>query len=303
LTNQPDHPQPHHRPDPTAASPPVLDPLSAPTFAPGQAPIPGPDYPPTAQFPAQPPDEPVNYAPPGYPPDYGPGPAHPSGDHPGPAHPSGDHPGPAHPSGHHPGPGYPAAPGQSGAGWSPPPPEEPGYAQGPPPRRSNAPLIAVILAVTLLLCGGVATAGVLIARNVKESAERAVPRFTPPTALPELPKVPELPELPTTVPQVPGGFEGRTIKVTYEVTGDGPVEIVYLDKLGSAPVRVGNAKLPWKFTTELSTPVLLSVTAMRVDSTAGEIGCRTLVDGAEVKRNQSGQGNFASTSCTYFALD
>ena len=77
--------------------------------------------------------------------------------------------------------------------------------------------------------------------------------------------------------------------MTYEVTGDGPVEIVYLEKLGAAPVRVRNAQLPWKFTVAMDTPTLLSVVAVRAGSTAGTISCRALVDGEEVKKNEPGR--------------
>jgi hypothetical protein len=313
LTNQPDRPQPDHQPDPAAPPPFTPDGTSAPgpapanagpstppsappagsgppSYTPGQAAIPQPDYPPTAQFPTVPMSKPagpmhgdpmrsgvsnqppVNYAPRGYTPDFG----HRQGGYP-PPDPYGQPPVP-------PGPGYGPPPG-------------PGYGPPPPPRRSNAPLIAVILAVALLLCGGVATAGVMIFRTVKEKAQEAT---GPLTQLPT--KVPDLPTLPTTVPDVPEGT-GHKITVTYEVTGDGPAGIFYVEKLGSAPVRLDNERLPWKFTAEMETPTLLSVVAIRADNTEGSISCRVQVDGAEVKQNQSGQSNFATTTCTYFALD
>ena len=298
MTNPPDTPQPHQTPDPAAPPPatpdgtstpapsagpagdnapasgqpwstPSGDPLSPepywppayppPAYSPGYAPIlePAPDYPPTSQFPAQPP--PVNYAPPGYAPDYGQGSGY------------------AAPSAYAP-PGY------------------PGYGQ-PPPKKSNAPIIAVILAVTLLLCGGIATAGVLIARNVADKAdEAAAPIDDLPTAVPDLPGFPT--DLPTD-----GSGTGRQITVTYEVTGDGPVSIVYIEKVGSPPVRLEDVKLPWKFTTEAETPALLSVVAIRVDTSEGSITCRALIDGTEVKASTSQKSNFATASCTHLAFD
>jgi hypothetical protein len=257
-------PEPYQPPPPAAHTPP--------SYSPGYAtiPAPGPDYPPTTQFPAQP----VNYAPPGHTPDFGH--AHSQG---------GGYPPPAYGQ-----PGYEQpAYGQPGYG-------QPGYGQPPPPppRRSNVPLIAVILAVSLLLCGGVATAGVMVVRNVTEKAKEVVEPIT------ELPTaVPEIPDLPTEAP----GLSGHKIKVTYEVTGDGPVEILYAEKLGTTPVRLDDVKLPWKFTTEMETPALLSVVAMRVETSEGSITCRALVDGDKVKEVTSAQGNFATASCIHFALD
>ena len=270
MTNQPDNPPP----DPTAGPPisgqpwstPSGDALSEqpqayqppPAYAPGQAPIPEPDSPPTSQFPAQPP--PVNYAPPGYAPDYG---------------------------------GYAPPPGYSPPGYSPPGYPPTGY--GPPPRKSNAPIIAVILAVTLLLCGGIATAGVLIARSVADKAKEtaAAPLDNLPTA------VPTLPGLPT---DLPTDETGRTISVTYEVSGDGPVSIVYLQKIGDTPVRLTEVNLPWKFTTEVQTPALLSVVVMRLGATDGTVKCRALIDGDEVKASTSGRSAFATTYCTHLVL-
>ena len=299
-----------------------------PTFKPGYASLPeppDPDYPPTSQFPptasypatasgqGYPP--PVNYAPPGYAPDYGPA-GHAPG-HPGSGHPGQGQPGSGYPGQGQPGQGYPD-PAYQGQGY-PPPGYPPGYPQPPhpggpgpagkPPRKSSVPIIAVIVAVTLLLCGGVATAGVLIARNVADRAEQAVddlPTFDP--VEPELPGLPtDLPGLPTELPQAPTGAPGsigRTISVTYEVTGDGPAsQILYVEKLGEAPKRLENVKLPWKFTAKMETPALLSVVAMRIDTSEGEISCRALVDGAEVKQRTSDPGTVATASCTHFALE
>jgi hypothetical protein len=249
------------------------DPLAtSPTYVPGAAPIPPPpdalppDGPPTSQF------APVNYAPPGYAPDYG--------------------------HGHQ----YPPPPPGYGGGYPGP------YA--PPPRRSNAPLIAVVIAVALLLCGGVTTAGILIAHNVKAKANEALKPLTDPTqpdpAQPE-PTQPDPAQPDPTLPDLPGGGfptdTGKQIQVTYEVTGDGPAEIIYLPKLGASPTRVDDVKLPWRFTATMETPALLSVIGLRADSDDGSITCRALVDGKEVKKTSAGPNGFATAACTYFALD
>jgi hypothetical protein len=96
---------------------------------------------------------------------------------------------------------------------------------------------------------------------------------------------------------------GDTIQVTYEVTGDGPATILYLEKLGSSPTRVESATLPWKFSVTVSKPAVLSVVAMRTDTSEGHVTCHTLVDGQEVKENTSGDSAFATAACSYVAFD
>ena len=181
---------------------------------------------------------------------------------------------------------------------------QPGY---DPPKRSNAPLIALILAVTVLLCGGTVTAGALIVDNVADRAKKAIEPITDPTlptTVPQLPtEVPDLPGLPTGVPtdlpdlpDLPGN-SGKKITVVYEVTGDGPAEIVYTEKLGDSPRRVGNAKLPWKITTTMEGSAFVSVTAIRMGVDAGTISCRATVDGEEVAQRTS-EGAIATASCS-----
>ena len=136
-------------------------------------------------------------------------------------------------------------------------------------RGATHPLIAVILAVTVLLCGGAVTAGVLVVNNVTDRAKEAIEPITNPT-LPTVPDradrparpSPDLPtDLPTDLPNLPDlpGNSGKKITVVYEVTGDGPAEIVYTEKLGESPKRVSNAKLPWKVTTTMEGAALVSV--------------------------------------------
>jgi hypothetical protein len=255
---------------PGQASPPPPPDPTAPYAAPG------PD--PTSQFPPVgyehvPPAgyEQVNYAPPGYAPEPGYAPDYSQGGYPPPPYPGG------------PPPGYPA----------------------PPPRRSKAPLIALIVAITLLLCGGVVTSGVLIVRSVTDKAKEVVEPIANPTLpQPELPTFPtdipglptDLPTLPTDLPNLPGVDQNKEIEVVYEITGDGPAEILYTEQLGTAPKVVSGQKLPWKMTTTMKGVALVSVSAQRTSAGEGDITCRATVDGKEVAK-QTGSGPYATTTC------
>jgi len=287
LSNQPDNRQPDGTSEPGPPHPP--------SFTPGSAPLPqppNPDYPPTSEFPATPTDQfpPPAYTPPGYaqpgyaPPEYGQS-------------------------------GY-APPEYAQPGYPPPEYAQPSYPPqqpypgpaGRPPRKSKLPIVAVLVAITLLLCGGVATAGVLIARNVADRAEKAIEPITNlPSAAPQIPDLPtQLPDLPTELPSLPAapGLDGRQISVTYEVSGEGKAsQILYVEKLGDGAKRIENVDLPWKFTTKMETPALVSVIAMRIGSSEGTISCRALVDGAEVKQRTSSASTVATASCTHFAID
>lgn len=216
-----------------------------------------PPYEPEPEYPPTSQFPPVNYAPPGYTPDYGQQP-------PG----QGQYPPP-------PWPGY----------GAPPPP--------PPPRRSNKPIIAVIVAVSLLLCGGVVTAGVLLVQRATQEVQEATADVLP-TEAPALPT--DLPELPTDLPNLPGLDEGAEITVTYEVTGDGPANIIYAEQLGSTPKVVENVDLPWKVTTKMKGAAFVSVTATRGADGDGSIECRATVDDEEVATN-SAAGGWATTTC------
>jgi hypothetical protein len=294
LSNQPDNRQPDGTSEPTTplggASPVSGQPWSTPSgeamprgpyppaFAPGTAPLPqppNPDYPPTSEFPATPTAQiPQAYSPPDYaqadyiPPQYAPP--------------------------QYSGPGY-GAPGQ-------PPYPAP---SGKPPRKSSVPIIGVLVAVTLLLCGGVVTAGVLIARNVADRAEEAIEPLTDlPSAAPELPALPT--GLPTGLPSLPAvpDLGGRKIKVTYEVTGEGQAsQIFYVTKFGEAPTRLQNVDLPWKLTVEMETPALVSVVAMRIGTSDVSISCRAAVDGTEVEQRNATSGTVATATCNHIAMN
>ncbi|TWG13852.1 MmpS family transport accessory protein [Actinoplanes teichomyceticus] len=244
------------------------------------------------------------------PPGYG------SADHPGygtppPGYGSADHPGygtppPGYGSADHPGygtppPGYGSAdhPGYEAA---PPPGGHPGYGpQSPapghpaPPRRSNTPLIALILAITLLLCGGVATTGVLLYQRGKEKAQEAVDGF--PTALPTV--VPTLPSDLPGLPDIPGG---QKVTVEYEVSGDGPATIFYTEKLNGLPKTIPDAQLPWRLTLTMQGPSLISVWAVRRSINDGTITCRATVDGRTASEHTA-SGRIATATCNKLTLN
>jgi hypothetical protein len=171
-----------------------------------------------------------------------------------------------------------------------------------PPRKSNAPLVAVIVAVALLLCGGVAVAGALAFNAGVDKAKKLAEQNIP--SLPPLPNIPtEAPGIPTELPQLPGiptdGTypKGRTVTVVYEITGTGPATITYLAKLGDPPKRVQNAKLPWRVETSMTVPALVSVIAFRTGSGNGSLKCKATVDGQSVAE-QSRDGAYAVTTCS-----
>ena len=173
--------------------------------------------------------------------------------------------------------------------------QQPGYpspGDGSPPRRSSIPLVTVIAAVAVLLCGGAATASILIAHNVATRAKEAVKPITHPV----LPT--KVPTLPTDLPDIPGlPGSGTKITVSYEVTGDGPAEILYTTTLGEKPKRVPDAKLPWRLTTTVEGVPLVSISAVRTSPQDGTIQCRARVDGKEVAQSNH-TGAFAAVSCT-----
>ncbi|WP_306215920.1 MmpS family transport accessory protein [Actinoplanes sp. RD1] len=265
---------PHDPPsaDPWATSTgdtPAPQPRPGEHFQPGHAAVPPPvefdPYPPTSQFPAS--------SPPGYQgyqqPAYGP-------------------PGTQ--------PGYAGPPG-----YGPPPP---GYQQPyetPKPKRNNTPLIAVLIAVTLLLCAGGVTSVVLLVNRATEKAQETIgslPTAPPDVDVPGLPtELPtDLPTLPTDLPDVPGNGFGEDFEVEYEVTGDGPVSIVWVDA-ENGPQQQSDVSLPWRKKLTMQKPYFVSVTAVRADVEEGTIACSVKVDGEQVAEKE-GTGRFTTASCS-----
>ncbi|WP_189079627.1 MmpS family transport accessory protein [Mangrovihabitans endophyticus] len=169
----------------------------------------------------------------------------------------------------------------------------------------------MIIAVTVLLCGGTVTAAVIGYQMVRDRVSEAVEPITEPT-LPEpggnpaepgwptgLPS--DLPGLPTDLPNLPDG-NGQPYEVVYEVTGDGPAEIIYTEDVSQTPKRVREVDLPWKVTTTMQGPSMVSVTAIRSGVDSGTIKCRATVDGEEVAQ-KTREGTFATVSCLKFIVE
>jgi hypothetical protein len=176
------------------------------------------------------------------------------------------------------------------------PPGPPPSYPPPPSKRSKAPLIAVLIAVTLLLCAGGVTAVVLAVNKATDKAKEAINDL--PTAPPDL-NVPDVPtQLPTDLPNVPGlPDQSATVTVEYEVTGDGPAQIFYVEEGGQSPKQLTNQQLPWTKTITVQGVGLISVVAGRLGFSDGDITCSIKVDGKEVA-SKSGTGNVATTECT-----
>jgi hypothetical protein len=164
--------------------------------------------------------------------------------------------------------------------------------------------VAVVVAIVLLLCAGGVTAGVLAFNAAKDRALEALKPITDP-ALPT--DLPQMPDFPTDQPTDGGGLSdpgatGDTIDVVYEVTGDGPVSIIYTEKLGDPAKRVDDADLPWRLETTMDGgAALISITAIRAATDTGTISCRATVDGREVA-HRTREGTFISASCLKMIL-
>jgi hypothetical protein len=167
----------------------------------------------------------------------------------------------------------------------------PDYPDGPPPRRSNGPLLAVVGALAELLVGGAGVAGVLLVnRDTGDGTDLAAgdPTYPPSRSVEK--------SRPAATPTTAGTGGGRV--VVYEVTGDGPVSIVYLKEDGRTPAQARDADLPWRMELNLKDDAArVTVTAIRGALSDGTIECRVTVDGEEVAK-RSASGTFATATCT-----
>lgn len=185
-------------------------------------------------------------------------------------------------------PGY-AAPTTPGAPTQPYPMYGP--APTPPPKRSTGLIVAFVVALSILLCGGTAVAGALLVDRANDPDVVSDPTTAPATEAPD--------PTPAQTTEAPSG--GRV--VVYEVTGDGPVGIVYLKEDGRTPVQVRNTELPWRLELTLDEDArLVTVTAIRGATKSGSIDCRITIDGEEVA-TKSAKGTFATATCTQLVLD
>ncbi|MEH1123366.1 MmpS family transport accessory protein [Micromonospora sp. CPCC 206061] len=173
--------------------------------------------------------------------------------------------------------------------------------QPPRPRRSNGPLLAVVIVLAVLLCGGSGVAGVLL---VDQSGQPDDPTTTPSdyAGRPPTERPTERPsERPSGPPSSePDGGGGRD--VVYEVTGEGPATIVYVKADGLTVVQESDAELPWRLELTLEdTAAVATVTATRGLRSSGTVNCRLTIDGKEVAK-KSASGNFATATCTKLVL-
>lgn len=177
----------------------------------------------------------------------------------------------------------------------------PVYDQPAKTKRSNGPIIALVLVLALLFCGGVATAGVLLIANAGDD-DPVVTQPTVPGQEPEEPDDPVVPaptfdpvdpeDLPTGLPGLPG-IAGKT--VVYEITGTGRADITYVDDLAGDTRELKNQKLPWKHQfTSTQGSLLLTVSATRADGDNDGLRCRITVDG---KESTSDDGSIIGAFC------
>jgi hypothetical protein len=152
-------------------------------------------------------------------------------------------------------------------------------------------IIAVVAAVVLLLCGGVAVTAVIAFKRTADAVNNALPSVAP-----------SLPDLPSDGPSLPGpagGDPAGEVPVVYEVTGDGPARITWFDgTLG--PKTAERATLPWRMEVKLPhgrLPATVIATRDGIDN--GSINCRVLVNGKETVNRQK-SGPVALVNCSDF---
>lgn len=179
---------------------------------------------------------------------------------------------------------------------SPPTSPYPTYLGPPiPPRRSNRPLLAVVIVLAVLLVGGTVTTCALLGRTPDPGTTAADNTRDPETTRAEE-------TTPEAEPSQSEGGYGSGSEVVYEVTGDGPVSIVFLKEDGVTPERASDTDLPWrKELTLAEDAALVTVTAIRSGGGKGDIQCRITIDGEEVAKKKA-SGTFATATCTKLIL-
>jgi hypothetical protein len=151
---------------------------------------------------------------------------------------------------------------------------------------------------------------VLAVNGLKNKAKEAVAPLIP-TAAPTFPDLPGLPtddpgqsgdQGQTSDPDQPGLGSGQKITVEYEVTGDGPAEILYTGAVGQGAQRVRNASLPWHMSVTIDSAAFVSVTAVRDSGDDGSINCTATIAGQDAA-TASREGAFAAVSCSKFVVN
>lgn len=164
--------------------------------------------------------------------------------------------------------------------------------QPPRPKRSNGPLLAVVIVLAVLLCGGSGVAGVLL---VNQNGQPDDPIATPSR------KADRSPSGPTSEPPS-GEPAGGGRDVIYEVTGEGTATIVYVKEDGRTVVQESDVELPWRLELTLDdSAALATVTATRGLTSTGAVNCRLTIGGKEMAK-KSASGTFATATCTKLVL-
>lgn len=191
-------------------------------------------------------------------------------------------------------PNHPVTPAPSSPPPTTPYPTYLGAPVPPPRRKSNGPILAVVIVLAVLLAGGTVTTCALLGRTPDPGTTTGATR-DPETPEPQ-------PTTPDAEPSDDDGGYGSGAKVVYEVTGDGPVSIVFLKADGVTPERASDTDLPWRKQLTLSEDAaLVTVTAIRSGGGDGSIECRITIDGEEVAKKKA-SGTFATATCTKLIL-
>jgi hypothetical protein len=151
----------------------------------------------------------------------------------------------------------------------------------------------VIVAAAVLLCGGTVVTGVLLAQrftNPKNSGSSLVSGAQP---------------TPASASRGPAteGSSYTSGSVVYEVTGDGRVNITYLEESGIWTTTKTNVRLPWRIELHPDRLTVLSLVAIRPGNgnSSSKVTCRALVNGREIVKN-SGQGRYGAASCYSYSV-
>ncbi|MFK3981182.1 MmpS family transport accessory protein [Micromonospora sp. NPDC050397] len=169
----------------------------------------------------------------------------------------------------------------------------PGPAE-PVRRRAGTGLVALVAVVAALLCGGLGVTGALLVTRLGSDSPRSA-STEPPSGQGGGPAVPS-----TTEPSAPDPSQFAGPRVSYQVVGDGPVQINYLE-YPNFPRQVDALALPWQVEFAMPEPGVVTVLAIRASLEPGEITCRIVVDGEEVVRNTA-TGPYATATCAGLTL-
>jgi hypothetical protein len=152
--------------------------------------------------------------------------------------------------------------------------------------------VAAAVVLSMLLCIG----GVVVALALSRGGHQ---NGTTPAAAPTA-RESQPPEESSPTPSSPPAAADHVI--VYEVTGDGPANISYVQNAKGGTKELGSADLPWRVELNMGQGgFLATVLAIRIAGAKGTLHCRLLVDGVEVSKRQS-QGRVAAVTCADLVL-